>query len=192
MRKPFLWGITLLLSLGLVFAIQQEEVKDPVCGMKIKAGEAKFKTEFKGKTYYFCSADCKEKFDKEPTKYVKEEKESKPLPVCCGIGEEIMKDVKVEKKDTEKGAIITLTSTNPDVVKKLQEKVGKCKTMGEKMETMKHEECCMMHMKDVKTRVTNIKDGVQIEFTSENPEALKKLKMSCGESSCCGEKEHKH
>jgi YHS domain-containing protein len=26
----------------------------------------------KGKTYYFCAASCKERFDKEPEKYVEE------------------------------------------------------------------------------------------------------------------------
>ncbi len=197
MRKPFLWGIALLLSLSLAFAVQQEEVKDPVCGMKIKVAEAKFKTEFKGKTYYFCSADCKGKFDKEPTKYVKEEKEQKHNLLCCALSEEIMKDVKVEKKETEKGVTVTMTSENPEVAKKLQEAVGKCKMMGEKMEhmehkEMKHEECCMMHTKGVKSKVTNIKNGVQIELTSDNPDIVKKIKTTCENSSCCGKKEHKH
>jgi Cu+-exporting ATPase len=43
--------------------------KDPVCGMQIKEKEADGKSEYKGKTYYFCSSSCKETFDKEPAKY---------------------------------------------------------------------------------------------------------------------------
>lgn len=43
--------------------------KDPVCGMQVKEKEAAGKSEYKGKTYYFCSASCKEAFDKEPAKY---------------------------------------------------------------------------------------------------------------------------
>lgn len=44
--------------------------KDPVCGMKVKKSRAAAKSEYKGKTYYFCAVACKEKFDKEPEKYL--------------------------------------------------------------------------------------------------------------------------
>ncbi|HSA99723.1 MAG TPA: YHS domain-containing protein [Anaerolineales bacterium] len=45
-------------------------VKDPVCGMDIDPATAAGKSEYKGQTYYFCSAGCKKSFDKEPEKYV--------------------------------------------------------------------------------------------------------------------------
>ena len=48
-----------------------ELVTDPVCGMKIDPKTAAGKSVYAGKTYYFCSADEKAKFDKEPAKYVK-------------------------------------------------------------------------------------------------------------------------
>jgi Cu+-exporting ATPase len=52
-----------------------EKVKDVVCGMTIDPAKAKGgKSEYKGKTYYFCSEDCKKKFDKEPAKYVPDPK----------------------------------------------------------------------------------------------------------------------
>lgn len=44
--------------------------KDPVCGMEIDEKTAAGKSEYKGKTYYFCSTGCKKSFDKEPEKYV--------------------------------------------------------------------------------------------------------------------------
>lgn len=47
-----------------------EKVKDPVCGMTIDRSSAKGKSEYEGKTYYFCSDGCKKKFDAEPKKYV--------------------------------------------------------------------------------------------------------------------------
>jgi Cu+-exporting ATPase len=47
------------------------QVIDPVCGMKIDAKSAAGKSVYAGKTYYFCSADEKAKFDKEPQKYLK-------------------------------------------------------------------------------------------------------------------------
>jgi YHS domain-containing protein len=50
---------------------KEEKVKDPVCGMEISVEKAKGKSQYKKKTYYFCSNSCKEKFDKEPEKYVK-------------------------------------------------------------------------------------------------------------------------
>ncbi|MGC8961356.1 MAG: YHS domain-containing protein [Candidatus Bathyarchaeia archaeon] len=44
-------------------------VKDLICGMDV-GEETKFKIEYKGETYYFCSLGCKEEFEKNPQKYV--------------------------------------------------------------------------------------------------------------------------
>ncbi|MEN3017409.1 MAG: YHS domain-containing protein [Candidatus Methanosuratincola petrocarbonis] len=44
---------------------------DPVCGMDVDERAAKFKSEYKGKTYYFCAPGCKRMFDKDPDKYLK-------------------------------------------------------------------------------------------------------------------------
>jgi YHS domain-containing protein len=43
--------------------------KDPICGMNVNEKTAKFKSEHKGKIYYFCSQACKAAFDKNPAKY---------------------------------------------------------------------------------------------------------------------------
>jgi YHS domain-containing protein len=43
---------------------------DPVCRMKVNEEKAIFKSEYKGKTYYFCSAQCKNEFERNPKKYV--------------------------------------------------------------------------------------------------------------------------
>lgn len=45
--------------------------KDPVCGMDVNESQAKAKTERQGRTYYFCSTDCKQKFEKNPERYAK-------------------------------------------------------------------------------------------------------------------------
>lgn len=42
--------------------------KDPICGMEVNEKIAKHKTEYRGKTYYFCSQMCKTAFDKNPAK----------------------------------------------------------------------------------------------------------------------------
>ncbi len=49
-------------------------VIDPVCGMKVDEKKALAKSQYKGVAYYFCSPICKQKFDKEPEKYLKEKK----------------------------------------------------------------------------------------------------------------------
>ena len=46
------------------------QVTDPVCGMKVDPKTA-LKSVHAGKTYYFCSKEDKEKFDKNPEAYLK-------------------------------------------------------------------------------------------------------------------------
>ena len=44
--------------------------KDPVCGMKVKKGTTLLSV-YKEKQHGFCGKTCKERFDKEPDKYVR-------------------------------------------------------------------------------------------------------------------------
>lgn len=44
--------------------------KDPVCGMMVDEKTAAGKSEYQGKTYYFCAPICKKKFEAEPEKFV--------------------------------------------------------------------------------------------------------------------------
>lgn len=46
-------------------------VKDPVCGMNVNEKKAAGSSTYAGKTYYFCSSNCKTEFEKAPSKYVK-------------------------------------------------------------------------------------------------------------------------
>jgi YHS domain-containing protein len=46
-------------------------VKDVVCGMEVNEGKASFESEYEGRTYRFCSAMCKTKFERNPAQYVK-------------------------------------------------------------------------------------------------------------------------
>ena len=45
--------------------------KDPVCDMDVNEKEAKYKTTYKGKTYYFCAPGCLKAFKANPQKYLK-------------------------------------------------------------------------------------------------------------------------
>jgi Cu+-exporting ATPase len=44
-------------------------MKDPVCGMMVDEKTSKLKSEHEGTTFYFCSADCKKKFESDPHRY---------------------------------------------------------------------------------------------------------------------------
>jgi YHS domain-containing protein len=42
---------------------------DPVCGMQVNPDKAAATTQYMGKTVYFCSKECKQKFDANPAAY---------------------------------------------------------------------------------------------------------------------------
>lgn len=44
---------------------------DPVCKMTIDEKSAAGKSDYNGKTYYFCSLSCKATFDQNPQQYTK-------------------------------------------------------------------------------------------------------------------------
>jgi P-type Cu+ transporter len=46
------------------------KVLDPVCGMWVDPEKARGSTEYRGKTYYFCSPHCVEKFKAQPEQYL--------------------------------------------------------------------------------------------------------------------------
>lgn len=58
--------------------------KDPVCGMNVDEKTAKLKSEYKGKTYYFCAPSCKATFDKNPAKYAGGSSGGHSGHSCCG------------------------------------------------------------------------------------------------------------
>jgi YHS domain-containing protein len=43
---------------------------DPVCKMTVDEKTVKLKTEYNGKTYYFCAPGCKKAFEKNPEEYL--------------------------------------------------------------------------------------------------------------------------
>ncbi len=48
---------------------RKQEAKDPICGMMVDVGAAKYKSVFRGRSFYFCCSGCKQKFDKQPETY---------------------------------------------------------------------------------------------------------------------------
>ena len=45
------------------------QVKDPVCGMMIDRDTAADTSQYQGRTFYFCSAECKRQFDAAPDRF---------------------------------------------------------------------------------------------------------------------------
>ena len=45
-------------------------VTDPVCGMQIEDSQAAAQTVYEGRTYYFCSVECRQTFEENPEEYV--------------------------------------------------------------------------------------------------------------------------
>jgi xanthine dehydrogenase accessory factor len=46
-----------------------DEARDPVCGMIVDVTRVRLRSEHEGRTYFFCSAGCRRKFDADPVKY---------------------------------------------------------------------------------------------------------------------------
>src|SRR5580700_7082292 len=52
--------------------------RDPVCGMQVDPAVARAKSEYGGRTYFFCCAGCAKKFEAAPEQYLK------PRPAPAG------------------------------------------------------------------------------------------------------------
>ena len=45
--------------------------RDVICGMQVDPATAAGKSDYEGKTYYFCSTVCKTRFDSDPARFAK-------------------------------------------------------------------------------------------------------------------------
>ncbi len=45
-------------------------VRDPVCGMEIDEKKAPLRSDYQGRTYYFCAPGCKAEFDRNPERFL--------------------------------------------------------------------------------------------------------------------------
>jgi len=57
--------------------------KDPVCGMNVDEKTATLKSEYMGKTYYFCNQLCKTVFDNNPQRFTDTHSEHEGHGCCC-------------------------------------------------------------------------------------------------------------
>ncbi|HEX4810599.1 MAG TPA: YHS domain-containing protein [Bryobacteraceae bacterium] len=45
-------------------------VVDPVCGTRLDSSRTQFTSDYEGMRYYFCSENCKHRFDHDPEAYL--------------------------------------------------------------------------------------------------------------------------
>ena len=50
--------------------MQTTQVQDVVCGMDLDREQTEGKSEFEGREYYFCSEECRERFENNPAQFV--------------------------------------------------------------------------------------------------------------------------
>lgn len=114
-------------------------VKDPVCGMTIEEKDAAATFVHQGKTYYFCSLSCREKFENNPGSYVTERgpgKKPEPRPekkrraaiACPDCGRELMPE---EQPHPHTAATEWTCPMHPEIVR---DQPGSCPICGMALE----------------------------------------------------------
>jgi len=180
---------------GIVQAQADETVVCAVGGKEMKKSEAKTTYEYKGKTYYFCCDMCKEKFVKNPEKFLKKKAEMKEV-YTCSMHPDVKLDkpgkcpecgMKLEKKmmpmEHMKAHMHEEKMMHKEQMKahEHQEKMMQKEHMDKEHMHKKGEEkaCCsmmgVMSHKDVEMNVENLKDGIAVKLTSKNADVAKKL-----------------
>ena len=67
------WGFRMLKGGGQPAEDADDKVtKDPVCGMEVDPEHAAGQSTYRGRTYHFCSAACRDQFEKEPLRFAYE------------------------------------------------------------------------------------------------------------------------
>lgn len=189
-------GLALLLAVTFVVVLvgvaqqqAEEMVVCPVSGKEIKKSEAKATYEHEGKMYYFCCEGCKEKFIKDPEKYLQKKEEMKEVYTCP-----MHTDVKSDKP-----------GECPQCGMKLEKKMmpaehmhGKAEEHEKQMQMEKEgKPCCaemgMMGLEDVEMSFENLENGIAVKITSQNAETAKKLQEHAAKMKemCAKQKEAK-
>jgi hypothetical protein len=66
----FLNIVFFLIAAALFSLTVRRGARDPVCGMTVDRSKTPYRTDYKGRTVYFCSAGCKASFDTDLERYV--------------------------------------------------------------------------------------------------------------------------
>jgi Cu+-exporting ATPase len=140
--------------------------RDPVCGMYVDPAKARGSAEYKGKTFYFCSPRCLERFQAEPEKYLAPKPQA-PLVQLGGLAPakpaapppqaQVPQQVQVPQaqappRQTGKGAVTYVCPMDPEV---REPKPGACPMCGMALEPETVEYTCPMHPEIIADRPGN-------------------------------------
>lgn len=182
MKNSKLITLFIVLSFVLVFSgIAQQKTEETVAcavgGEVMKKAEAKTTYEYKGKTYYFCGEGCKEKFVKDPEKYLQQQAQAKDV-YTCPMHPEVKSDkpgkcskcgMNLEKKPM----------THEHGQKAARHETKQEAKHGEKCGHEQEKACCpmagMMKSCGVEISVENLNDGVAVKLTSKDADTVKKI-----------------
>jgi len=170
MKKSIVVVVYLLFSLVILSAgmvAQQkadEKVVCPVSGEMMLKSQAKATYEYEGKTYYFCCADCKDKFVKDPAKYTAQKAEMKEI-YTCPMHPEVQSDKpgkcpKCGMNLVKKTVTMPMAHTQGGMDMK---EAGACPMMG------------LMSLEGAQIVSENLSDGIVIRVTAKDPATVKKL-----------------
>lgn len=158
----FVFFSLMILSAGIAQQKADEKVVCAVSGDTMLKSQAKGSYEYEGKTYYFCCENCKDKFVKDPAKYIGKNADMKEVYTCP-----MHPEVQSDKPGKCPKCGMTL------------DKKAMPMTHGQGSMEMKEAGACpmmdMMSLKDTMVVTENTKDGIVIRITAKDPETVKKL-----------------
>jgi len=102
----------------------EQKQRDPVCGMMVGTDKAAATTVHRGKTYYFCSTGCKNKFDANPDQYLNSPQQN-PQTIKIGV-----------KQSTTAAEVRSTKYTCPMHPEVIRDKPGSCPKCGMTLEPM--------------------------------------------------------
>lgn len=121
--------------------------KDPVCNMNVDPATAAGSSEYRGKTYYFCSLGCVKRFNGDPEKYLAPKVPSSQLPQTQmvqigGVAAAPLPTKPEQDQSRGKGAVTYICPMDPEV---RESKPGACPKCGMALEPETVEYTCPMH-----------------------------------------------
>ena len=161
----FVFLSLMILSAGMARQKTDEKVVCPVSGETMLKSQAKASYEYEGKTYYFCCEGCRTKFVKDPAAYIAKQ-EASPAVYTCPMHPEVQSD---------KPGKCPKCGMN---LEKKPAAVQPQRGMGMGMAMKEGEACPMMGMMTMEGTMVvseNLKDGIAVKITSQDPETVKKL-----------------
>ena len=124
-------------------------VLDPVCGMYVDPQKARGSSEYRGKTYYFCSPRCLERFQSDPEKYLAPRLPGNQRVQLGGIAPAPKPEIQQDSVAAQAtGAVVYVCPMDPEV---RESRPGPCPKCGMALEPETIEYTCPMHPEIVRS-----------------------------------------